>query len=138
MPGILVKKIKLYSGSRKSARATAAISHGTGRIRVNKIPVELLSPEAARERVLLPLHLAGELRNKVDINIDVRGGGFMGRAEAVAIAISKALVEFTGNSDLKTKIIEYDKHLLVGDPRRKESKKFGGPGPRVRKQKSYR
>jgi small subunit ribosomal protein S9 len=135
---LTLKKIKLYSGSRRTARATAAISHGNGRVRINKIPVELFSPEVAKERVLLPLRLAGELRNKVNIDIDVKGGGFMGRAEAAAISLSRALVDFTGNADLKTKITEYDKHLLVGDPRRKESKKFGGPGARVRKQKSYR
>ena len=40
--------------------------------------------------------------------------------------------------DIKTRISEFDKHLLSGDSRRSESKKFGGPGARRRKQKSYR
>jgi len=35
-------------------------------------------------------------------------------------------------------LIEYDRHLLIGDPRRTEPKKFGGPSARRRKQKSYR
>ena len=41
-------------------------------------------------------------------------------------------------SDLKKKIEEFDKYLISGDARRKEPKKFGGPGARRRKQKSYR
>jgi len=40
--------------------------------------------------------------------------------------------------EIRKKIIEYDRHLLAGDPRQSESKKFGGPGARRRKQKSYR
>jgi len=39
---------------------------------------------------------------------------------------------------LKEKIGDYDKYLISGDARRKEPKKFGGPGARRRKQKSYR
>lgn len=131
-------KIELYSGSRKTARATAAIRPGTGKVRVNKVPVELLTPEVVRERLLLPLLLAGNLRDKVDIDVDVKGGGFMGRAEAAAVAIVRALVGWSKSDEFKKKVLEYDRHLLIGDPRRTESKKFGGPGPRRRKQKSYR
>ncbi|WP_308575566.1 30S ribosomal protein S9, partial [uncultured Methanosphaera sp.] len=40
--------------------------------------------------------------------------------------------------NLKDIYTQYDRTMLVGDPRRKESKKFGGPGARARKQKSYR
>ncbi|MEM3538978.1 MAG: 30S ribosomal protein S9 [Nitrososphaerales archaeon] len=130
--------IKLYSGSRKTARATAVISSGSGKVRINKVPVELITPEVAREIILTPLQLAGDIREKVDIDVKVKGGGFMSRAEAAAIAISRALVDWSKSSELKQRIIEFDKHLLVGDPRRTEPKKFGGPGPRRRRQKSYR
>ncbi|KFM18130.1 30S ribosomal protein S9, partial [Marine Group I thaumarchaeote SCGC AAA799-D07] len=41
-------------------------------------------------------------------------------------------------NDLKIKIDEFDRYLIKGDARRKEPKKFGGPGARRRKQKSYR
>ncbi len=132
------RKIKLFSGSRKTARATAAIGPGAGRVRVNRIPVELLTPMVAKERIMTPLELAGELRDKVDIDVDVKGGGFMGRAEAAAIAISKAMVAWSKSEDLKKKIQEFDKHLLSGDPRQAEPKKFGGPGARRKRQKSYR
>ena len=40
--------------------------------------------------------------------------------------------------ELKDRYVQYDRTMLVGDPRRSESKKFGGPGARARKQKSYR
>ena len=132
------KKLKLFSGARKTARATASIIQGTGRVWINGIPVELITPEVAKERILTPLELAGDLRDKVDIDVKVQGGGFMGRAEACAIAISRALVNWFKAGELKQRIIEFDKHLIVGDPRQAESKKFGGPGPRRRRQKSYR
>jgi small subunit ribosomal protein S9 len=41
-------------------------------------------------------------------------------------------------NDLRKRINDFDKHLLSGDARQKEPKKFGGPGARRRKQKSYR
>lgn len=135
---VSTKKIKLYSGTRKSARATAAAVPGNGRVRVNNVPVEMMTPSIARRRVMTPLVLAGEIRDKVDIDVSVSGGGFMGQAEAAAIAISRALVDQTRGQELRRRISEFDVHLLSGDFRRPETKKFGGPGPRRRKQKSYR
>ncbi len=132
------RKTKQYSGARKQARATAAIMPGTGKIRVNNVPVEIMSPSVARQRVLTPLVLSGDLRDKVDIDVRVSGGGFMGQAEAAAMAISKALVDWTRGQELRRRIVEHDVHLLSGDARQSESKKFGGPGARRRRQKSYR
>jgi small subunit ribosomal protein S9 len=111
---------------------------GTGRVRVNNVPVEIVVPTVARRRILAPLMLAGELRDKVDIDVRVAGGGFMGQAEAAAMAISRALVDWTRGQELRRRLIDYDVHLLSGDPRQPEPKKFGGPGARRRKQKSYR
>ena len=54
------RKTKLYSGARKEARATAAIMPGTGKIRINNVPVEILAPTVARQRVMTPLVIAGE------------------------------------------------------------------------------
>lgn len=132
------RKTKLYSGSRKQARATAAIMPGSGKIRINNIPAEIVMPTVARQRILTPLVLSGELRDKVDINVRVAGGGFMGQAEAAAMAISKALVDWTRGQELRKRILEHDVHLLSGDARQSETKKFGGPGARRRRQKSYR
>ena len=132
------KKLKLYSGARKTAKATDAISDGNGKIWINKTPVEIFEPIDAQERILTPIILAGELRNKINIDVTVSGGGYMGQADACSIAITKAIEGFTKGSDFKKLVNKYDKHLLSGDPRRKESKKFGGPSARTRKQKSYR
>jgi small subunit ribosomal protein S9 len=97
--------VLLAPGKRKTARATAAIRPGTGRVRVNGFPVETIEPEAAREIIMTPLILAGELRDKVDIDVRVKGGGFMGRAYAVAMAVSRALVEFFKSEELKKRIM---------------------------------
>ena len=134
----VTRKPSLFSGERKTARATASIVQGSGRTWINGIPIELLTPEVAKERILTPLMLAGDLKEKVDIHVKVLGGGFMSRAEASAIAISRALVNWFKNGELKQRIVEFDKHLISGDPRQVEPKKFGGPGSRRRKQKSYR
>ena len=145
-------KLESYYASRKTARAHAFITKGAGRVRINNVPVEMVQQEVAREVMLGPLEVAGDLRHKIDVSVKVRGGGFMGQSYASAIAISRALTGWTKTrkepkdhpftrtvrEDLRKRITEYDKHLLSGDDRRKEPKKFGGPGARRRKQKSYR
>ena len=111
---------------------------GTGKIRINNTPAEIMMPSVARQRIMTPLVLSGELRDKVDISVRVAGGGFMGQAEAAAMAISKALVDWTRGQELRKRILEHDVHLISGDARQSETKKFGGPGARRRRQKSYR
>lgn len=132
------RKAQVFSAARKTARALAVIMPGKGRVRINHVPVELVRPEMARGRIISTLVIAGELREKVDIDVEVKGGGFMGQAEAAAIAISRALVGWSRGKELKERIVDLDKHLLSGDSRRTEPKKFGGPGARRKKQKSYR
>lgn len=132
------KRVLLVTGKRKTAVARAVARPGTGRITVNKFPVELIQPEIARLKIMEPLVVAGERRKNVDISVQVQGGGYMGQAEAARIAISRALVEWTKSSELRRVFTSYDRTMLAGDPRRSESKKFGGPGARARKQKSYR
>ena len=148
----MTTKVELYPGQRKTSKAVATINKGTGKVRINNTPAELVQPEVAKELVLTPLTLIGDQRNKIDINVKVAGGGFMGQAFASAVAISRALTgEEKGGKDpkdhpftksvreeIRKKLTEYDRHLLAGDHRQSESKKFGGPGARRRKQKSYR
>jgi small subunit ribosomal protein S9 len=145
-------KLESYYASRKTARAHAYITKGVGRVRINNIPVEMVQQEVAREIMLGPLEVAGELRNKVDLSVKVKGGGFVGQSYASAIAMSRAMTGWTKSrkepkdhpltrtvrEDLRKRLTDFDKHLLSGDDRRKEPKKFGGPGARRRKQKSYR
>ena len=126
------------SGKRKTAIARATIKTGKGRVRINNVPIEILNPEIARSKILEPLFLSGDVWKGLDIDVDAKGGGFMGQAEAARTAIARGLVKFTKSSTLKEDLLSYDRSMLSGDPRRKEPKKFGGPGARVRKQKSYR
>lgn len=133
------KKIITISGKRKTATARATIRAGRGRIRINNIPLEIFEPQTARLKMIEPLlQIGDELRNQIDINIKVSGGGFMGQAEAARMTIARGLLRWTKSKHLQSIFTEYDRTMLAGDPRRKEPKKFGGPGARAKRQKSYR
>lgn len=128
----------LESGKRKTAIARAVIKSGKGRVKINQVPVEILTPEIARNKIREPLLLLkGEIED-LDIDVKVRGGGYMGQAEAARMAIARALTKWFKSSTIKNTLQNYDRTMLSGDPRRKETKKFGGPGARRKKQKSYR
>jgi small subunit ribosomal protein S9 len=132
-------KVLLTSGKRKTAIARATVREGQGRIRINKVPLEILEPEIARKKVMEPLlQLDEKIWKQLDIDIKVSGGGFMGQAEAARTSIARALMKWTKSRHVKTVLTEYDRTMIAGDPRRKEPKKFGGPSARARKQKSYR
>lgn len=138
MEGISMK-IVVSSGKRKTAIARATIREGSGRVYINKTPLENYMPLMARQIIEEPLLIASDdLTSKIDIRINVRGGGTMGQAQASRIAVARGLVDFTKSADLRQQFVEYDRTLMAGDSRRKEKKKFGGPGARARKQKSYR
>jgi len=132
------KRVLLVTGKRKTAIAKALIRPGVGRVTVNDFPVEVYTPEVARSKIMEPLVLAGDRWKNLDIKVRARGGGVIGQAEAVRMAIARALVEWTRSSELKRFFTSYDRSMLAGDPRKPEPKKFGGPGARRRKQKSYR
>jgi len=131
-------KPKLYPGARKTSRATAAVTLGKGRIRINGVPLEVWQPEVARLHMLAPVQIIGELREKFDVDVTVAGGGFMSQADAAAMALARAFLDQQKGAALREKMAAYNKYLLAGDPRQTEPKKFGGPGARRRRQKSYR
>jgi len=134
----MVKKIVNTSGKRKTAIARATVQKGKGLIRINKKPVELYEPEIAKWKILEPIRLAEKHIDKVNIDVNVTGGGFMSQANAVRTAIARGLVEFTADPNLKLAFLDHDRSLLVNDSRRKESKKPLGRGARKKRQKSYR
>jgi len=134
----MVKKVVNTSGKRKTAIARATVKKGSGLVRINNKPVELYEPEIARWKIMEPLKIAGNHMDKVNIDVNIRGGGFMSQASAARTAIAKGLVEFTGDPSLKISFLDYDRSLLVSDSRRKESKKPLGRGARRKRQKSYR
>ncbi|RLF15445.1 MAG: 30S ribosomal protein S9 [Thermoprotei archaeon] len=131
-------RIVIAVGKKKSAIARAVIKPGKGRVRINNIPIEIYTPEMARWKIMEPLLLAGDLRNKVDIYVNVKGGGWMGQATAARMAIARGLVEWSQSEELKKIYLEYDRSMLAGDPRRPEPKKPRGRSARSKRQKSYR
>ena len=134
----MIMKIVITSGKRKTAIAKAVVRDGVGRVRINKIPLEIYQPELARLTIMEPLIIAKDLAKKVDIDVTVNGGGVMGQDEAARTAIARGLVEWSGDEELRKAYLQYDRYLLVNDVRRKEPKKQGGRGARKRRQTSYR
>lgn len=132
------KKALLTTGKRKTSKARIVVTEGKGRVRVNNTPIHLYEPQMARDKIMESLILAGDVAETVDIKASVFGGGYMSQAEAVRMGVAHALVRWTRSKKLRTTYIDYDRTILAGDARRKESKKFGGPGARAKKQKSYR
>ena len=131
-------KVVVSSGKRKSAVARATVKKGRGAVRVNNTPIEIFEPHLARVMIMEPLTLAGERSNKIDIEVNVQGGGVMGQAGASRTAIAKGLVQFLEDEELASMFSKYDRSLLVSDPRRKLPKKPMGRGARKKHQKSYR
>ena len=125
-------------GRRKAAVARATVRDGKGRVLVNKRSLDAYEPELARQRIQEPLTLAPELAKRVDIEVDVEGGGYMGQADAVRTAIARGLIEWSGDAKLREMFKQHDWTLIKSDVRFKESKKPGGPGARAKFQKSYR
>ncbi len=133
------RKVLVLSGKRKTAIARATVRPGKGRVRVNNVPVEIVEPRLARDKMMEPLLLIeDEVWKQLDINVKVSGGGYIGQAEAVRVAIANCLLKWTKSTRLQTALRDYDRTMIAGDPRRKEPKKFGGPSARARSQKSYR
>ncbi|MFW9906482.1 MAG: 30S ribosomal protein S9 [Candidatus Thorarchaeota archaeon] len=132
-------KSVLRSGKRRTAIARAIIKDGTGRVLINGKPIEIVEPEIVRMKLMEPLYLLEDkTRWGVDIKVKVKGGGYMGQADAARTAIARALLAWTDSEDLRIKYTEYDRHMIVGDPRRREPKHYGGPGARAKYTKSYR
>ena len=133
------KKVLVVSGKRKTAAARAIIKQGTGKVRINLTPVEIVEPDIAKAKIMEPLLQAGgDVWHQVDMDVKTRGGGYMGQAEAARIAIANGLLKWTKSSHLRTVFSEYDRTMIAGDSRAKETKKFGGAGARSKEQKSYR
>ncbi len=126
------------SGKRKEAIAKATIRPGKGRVRINSVPLEVQSTEMVRLKVMEPIQLVGDRSEEVDIEVKVEGGGIMGQADAARTAIANCFVEYFKETELEELFKEYDRSLLVSDPRRKLPKQPMGRGARSKRQKSYR
>ena len=131
-------QIKPVTGRSKAAFARVTVREGEGRIYINGHSLDTHEPELARLRILEPLALVPELAKRVDIEVKVHGGGYMGQADAVRTAIARGLIEWSGDAKVRELFKQYDWTLIKSDTRFKEPKKPGGPGARAKFQKSYR
>ena len=125
-------------GKRKNSVARATVREGKGVVRINSINLNAIQNRYIRELIYEPLEIAGERANKVDVKVNVYGGGVMGQAQAARTAIAKGLVAYFEDKQLYDKFESVDKWLVVEDPRRIEPKKYKGRKARARFQKSYR
>ena len=127
------------TGKRKTSVARAAVKKGSGTLKVNYVPIELVPNRIARMKMMEPLIIAEDLAKSYDIVVDVKGGGIMGQAEAVRQAVAKGLADMEG-PELRKKFLAYDRNLLVYDPRRAETRKppRSSKGSRRYKQRSKR
>ena len=134
------KKTLIVIGKRKKATARATITEGSGRITINSKPIASMQPKYMQMRLMEPVMIAGERVNTVDIRVRVNGGGVWGQANAARTAIANALVRWTKDNKLKETYVDYDRSLMVSDPRRTEPHKpsRSTAGPRRSKQQSKR
>ncbi|ARV07339.1 30S ribosomal protein S9 [Polaribacter sp. SA4-10] len=121
-------------GRRKTAVARIYLSEGKGNITVNKKDYKDYFPIATLQyKVQQPLMLTENLES-YDIKVNVYGGGVTGQAEAIRLAITRALVSI----DADHRIILKPEGLLTRDPRMVERKKFGQKKARKKFQFSKR
>ena len=128
-----------FTGKRKKAVARATVKPGSGRVYINSQPLDQIRNETVRMLLQEPLALAGDAGKKFDLSVHTNGGGIMGQAQAARQAMARGLVEMLGPSARKA-FLEYDRNILVYDPRRTEPHKppRSSQGPRRYKQRSKR
>ena len=121
-------------GRRKKSVARVFMSEGKGNITVNKKSfTDFFDTAILQYKIQQPFNLT-ETKDKFDLLVTVKGGGVNGQAEAIRLAISRALVEF--NDEFKPAL--KSEGLLTRDPRMVERKKFGQKKARKKFQFSKR
>jgi small subunit ribosomal protein S9 len=121
-------------GRRKTAVARVYLTPGNGKVTINKRDLENYFPTATLQyKVQQPFALTGTEGN-YDVKVNVYGGGITGQAEAVRLAISRALCDIDAENRLTLK----PEGLLTRDPRMVERKKFGQKKARKKFQFSKR
>jgi len=122
------------TGKRKTAVARVWLQPGTGRVTINKRPVDTyIDRETSKMVVFQPLVVTGTF-GKMDITVNVCGGGGSGQAGAIRHGISKALLEF--NPEFRAVLKRAG--FITRDSRVKERKKYGLRSARARFQYSKR
>ncbi|MCI7729583.1 MAG: 30S ribosomal protein S9 [Bacteroidales bacterium] len=121
-------------GRRKAAVARVFVKEGAGKIVINKRDLEVYFPSSMLQYIVnQPLNVVNAL-GKYDIKVNLQGGGFNGQAEALRLAIARALVKINAEDKPALKAAG----LLTRDARVVERKKPGQPKARKRFQFSKR
>ncbi len=122
------------TGRRKTAVARVWLTEGTGRIVINGRSFEDYFPTIPFQNEVLAPFQEAALVNKYDVKIVTRGGGLLGQAGAIKLAVARSLIQIDPELRGKLKAAGH----LRRDPRMKERKKPGQPGARKRFQFSKR
>jgi small subunit ribosomal protein S9 len=121
-------------GRRKTSVARVILSPGSGKITVNKRPLELYFPiETLRSDAVKPLEVT-QTSGKYDVRVNVEGGGPTGQAGAIRLSIARALLQLSDDNRAPLRTAG----LLTRDPRMVERKKYGQKKARKRFQFSKR
>jgi small subunit ribosomal protein S9 len=135
------KKYYLGTGRRKTAVARVRLAEGSGKIEINKRELnDYFTEDKDRNAVIGPLDLT-EMRNRIDVFVNVKGGGITGQAGAISQGVARALKGMYGLTteaapaaegevviDMAKKL--RDSGYLTRDGRMKERKKYGRKGAR--------
>ncbi|MCQ2110005.1 MAG: 30S ribosomal protein S9 [Bacteroidaceae bacterium] len=121
-------------GRRKRAIARVFVSEGTGKITINKRDLTTYFPNPMLQYVVLQPLKKLEVAEKYDIKVNLDGGGYNGQAQALRLAIARALVKI----DPEVKKALRVEGFLTRDSRSVERKKPGQPKARRRFQFSKR
>ena len=122
------------SGRRKKAIARVYMTQGTGKVTINKRDLTEYFPLPTLQYKVKQPFMITETLDQFDIKANLDGGGITGQAEALRLAISKALIEL--NEELKPSLKA--EGLTTRDPRMVERKKFGQKKARKKFQFSKR
>ncbi len=122
----MIKNLAHGTGRRKTSVARVYLSKGEGNISINGKDYKAYFPQAHIQQKVVDPFKTIEAENIYDLNINVDGGGYKGQAEAIRMAISRALVKL--NEDFRKPLKE--KKYLTRDARVVERKKYGKPKAR--------
>lgn len=121
-------------GQRKTAVARVILTPGSGKITINKKPLEQFFPlETLRADVVKPLEVT-QSAGKYDVRVNVEGGGTTGQAGAIRLSIARALVVLSEDNRAPLRAAGF----MTRDPRMVERKKYGQKKARKRFQFSKR
>jgi len=122
------------TGRRKEAKVKVVITAGKGNFTINEKAIDEYFPRLVYRKVVKEALEKVNFLDQFDVEVQARGGGLAGQAEAIRLGISRAILEI--NPELRPPLKKSG--FLTRDPRMKERKKPGLRGARARPQSSKR